>query len=402
MRRDLLILLDKTVFQVLFLCVVLYARLFKRRPTDCRPKVTGKERFLVIRPGGLGDGLMSVPLLKALRRTFPESSITVMCVRKNRGALENLPFPDDLIVMDDLPSIHRNVYRICRGGFDVVLDLEPFRKISSVIGFLSGAGIRVGFDTNRRRELFTHYVTYANEKCYEARNLTRQLDVLGVDLSRAEGSDMSFPLSEGLVRETGGMLGSHGIDPDRDFIVTIVPGVLKPHHRWIMERFSSLVERVLGECDQVKILLLGSPGDVTDAQEVMRCLARRERVLNLVGETSFMESLAVLRASRILVSCDGGIVYMAAAMGCSTISLWGPGVMERFKPPGEEHVGVRKDYFCVPCVNYSRLGEFPGCAYNRRCMNDITVDDVFGEYVALKSRMEGRSNRGPDRQDGVL
>jgi len=100
-----------------------------------------------------------------------------------------------------------------------------------------------------------------------------------------------------------------------------------------------------------------------------------------------MESLAVLRASRILLACDGGIVYMGAAMGCSTISLWGPGVMERFKPPGEEHVGIRKDYFCVPCVNYSRLGEFPGCAYDRRCMKDITVDEVFENYLVLKSRM---------------
>ncbi len=77
---------------------------------------------------------------------------------------------------------------------------------------------------------------------------------------------------------------------------------------------------------------------------------------------------------------------MAAAMGCSTISIWGPGVMERFKPPGDNHIGLRKDYFCIPCVNYSRLGEFPKCQYNRKCINDISVEEVFDKYLYLKNQ----------------
>jgi ADP-heptose:LPS heptosyltransferase len=105
----------------------------------------------------------------------------------------------------------------------------------------------------------------------------------------------------------------------------------------------------------------------------------------LVGETTFSEALAVLSKCKILIACDGGLVYMAAAMGCGTISLWGPGVMDRFKPPGENHIGIRKDYFCIPCVNYSRLGEFPPCPYNRRCYMDITAEEIFDQYLSLKA-----------------
>ena len=92
-------------------------------------------------------------------------------------------------------------------------------------------------------------------------------------------------------------------------------------------------------------------------------------------------------ACRILVACDGGIVYMAACVGCATVSLWGPGVMERFKPPGELHSGVRKQYACIPYVTWSRLGEFPRCPYDRRCYNDLTAHEVFEHHARVKNRV---------------
>jgi hypothetical protein len=64
--------------------------------------------------------------------------------------------------------------------------------------------------------------------------------------------------------------------------------------------------------------------------------------------------------------------------------LWGPGVMERFKPSGARHVGVRKGFSCIPCVTWERLGKFPGCPYQRRCYNELTADEVFEPYVRLK------------------
>ena len=89
-----------------------------------------------------------------------------------------------------------------------------------------------------------------------------------------------------------------------------------------------------------------------------------------------------------LLACDGGVVYMGAAMGCATISLWGPGVMERFKPPGDRHIGVRMDYACIPCVTWDRLGEFPSCPYRRRCYNDLEASAVFDAYCRLKGQLK--------------
>ncbi len=385
MNRQILILLDKTLFQPLFYAILFILKLHKRRRHNYYPIFSGHESFLIIRPGGLGDGLMTIPLLRALRNRFPESKITLLCVKKNKVALEYLPYFNEIFAFDNLGSIHKNIFSLYRNQFDVVLDLEPFRKISSVIAYLSGANIRIGFDTNNRRLLYTHYVTYPNDKCYESVNMVRQLEVLGINVPQNEAVDIRFPVVEEFLEKGRKILKLHEIDPEKEVIISVVPGVLKAHHRWVMTRFASVINLILEEDDKVKILLLGSPADIPDVHEVIKHTMKNERIVNLVGKTNFMDVLGILNACKILIACDGGIVYMAAAMGCSTISIWGPGVMERFKPPGHYNIGIRNNYFCIPCVNYSRLGEFPKCPYDRKCINDITATEVFEKYVHMKN-----------------
>jgi ADP-heptose:LPS heptosyltransferase len=383
MNRHLLIFLDKTAFRVLFWLVVLWSKL-RRRALFRDPVPLGdRAHVLVIRPGGLGDGIMSVPLLRALRAGLPQARITVVCLSKNRAALELLPYHDELIVLN-APGGRRKL----REGrpYDVVLDLEPFRRVSAIVAWFSGAPVRVGFDTGVRRRLYTHLVTYAHDHGFDSENMVRQLRFLGIAVPAAKAVDLGIDLPE--EARAGGLrfLEGSGADPGRDFLVAVAPGVLKPHHRWKMEEFGRLVDRILERDETARVVLVGSAADRQDADDVLARVADKERVADLVGKTSYSESLAVLERCRILVACDGGVVYMAAAMGCATISLWGPGVMERFKPPGERHVGVRKDYACIPCVLWDRLGEFPACPYDRRCYNDLTAEEVFERYEALASQ----------------
>jgi ADP-heptose:LPS heptosyltransferase len=392
MSRHLLIFLDKSLFRVIFYVVFLLSKVRKKQETTYDVKVSGSENLLVIRPGGLGDGLMSIPLLRALRDNYPNIHITVICVQKNKAALQNLSFLNEVLVIDDLRKLHRTVLKLLKNRFHVVFDLEPFRKISSVIAYLSGANVRIGFDTNDRRLLYTHLISYANDKCYESINIIRQLKVLSIHVPYEEAIDMNFTLPDDSIQKAKATLLSHNLSAETDFIVAVVPGVLKNHHRWIMSRFASLIDLIQWDDVEAKVILLGASADIPDAQEVVKHVSQKESVINLVGKTDFMEALAILQACKILIACDGGVVYMAAAMGCSTISIWGPGVMDRFKPPGDNHIGIRKDYFCVPCVNYSRLGEFPRCPYDRRCIMDISAEEVFAAYVGLTLQLSSRKN----------
>lgn len=398
MNRKLLLLLDKTVLRALFYAVVLIERLRGSRANS--PDLPESPRFLVIRPGGLGDALMSIPFLRALKQAFPTSHVTVICVKKNRAALKHVPFHDAVVVLDDLANAWSNLKRIRSGGFDLVFDLEPYRRTSSIVGWASGAPTRVGFDTNSRRRLYTHLVSYAGDSRFEAANMLYQLRAIGLAPVLEEGADMRFSLPDESRSEARDLLGEMLIDPENEFLVAVAVGVLKPHHRWVMAEFARLLDLIRSEDSKVRIVLVGSPNDLADTQEVVRYLDSRERVENLVGKTGFDAALGILERCRMLVSCDGGLVYMAAAMGCATVSLWGPGVMERFKPPGERHLGVRKAYACVPCVTWDRLGEFPPCPYERRCYNELTAEEVFDSYLSLKERLTRDAHDAGSRRLG--
>jgi len=398
MSRDLLILLDKTAFRLLFWLVVAWVRLGKQSSAPHPAHLPASPSLLVIRPGGIGDGIMCVPLLRALRKAFPRSRITVACVKKSKPALQLLPYSNELIVVDE-PG---GPFRLLKGSFDAVLDTEPFRLVTAVIAYLTGAPVRIGFDTGPRRLLYTHLVTYAHDHLFEAANMVRELEALGIRVPEEEAVDLRFDPPSSAQVSARGILAAHGADTNRDVLVAVAPGVLKPHHRWVMSEFAALIEAIRTGDEATKILLIGSQRDLQDSQEVLSHLSSTHRIIDLIGKTDFGESLAILEACHILIACDGGVIHMAAAMGCGTVSLWGPGVMERFKPPGDRHIGVRKDYPCIPCVTWNRLGEFPGCPYDRKCYKAITASEVAAHCSRLMATIVRPSSGGVPREQEDL
>ena len=385
MNRNLLIILDKTIFKLVFYFFVLLVKLKGETKNNLNLYLQKLNHFLVIRPGGAGDGLMSIPLLKALKKNFPDCKITLLCVKKSKSGLQFSNFYDELYVIDDVKTFTKNLKIILRNKYDVVFDLEQFRRITSVITYLTKAEIKIGFDTNNRRLLYTHFTTYANDKHYEPVNIVNQLKVIGVEVSHKESIDITFKLPEQMLNEARQKIKDNNIDLENQNVVAVFPGVLKAHHRWEMEKFAALIDMIINEDQLTKVLIMGTPMDIADIQEVKKYLVKKGEIIDFSGKLNFNEALAIINFCTLIISCDGGAVYMGAAMGCGTISLWGPGVMERFKPEGEIHIGVRKDYFCIPCVNYNRLGEFPKCPYGRRCLNDITAEEVFNKYIYLKN-----------------
>ena len=322
---------------------------------------------------------MAVPVLRALRNAYPASHISVACVQKNLAVFQLLTFQNELIQLEK-PSA---VFKLWKDRFDVILDLEPFRRTSSVVTWFTRAPVRVGFDTGARRILYTHLVTYAHDHLFEAANMARQLEIVGINASARETADLTFELPESFSLEAEQILGAHG---SKGRLIAVAPGVLKPHHRWDMRKWAEVVRSILTEDTNLSVALVGGAGDRPDADNVLYAIANQERIIDLVGKLDFTHSLAILKRCEVLLACDGGVVYMAAAMGCPTISLWGPGVMERFKPPGESHIGVRKNYACIPCVTWNRLGEFPRCPYNRKCYNDVSADEVLEHYYRSAPR----------------
>jgi ADP-heptose:LPS heptosyltransferase len=118
------------------------------------------RRILVIRPGGMGDMLLLLPVIRALRGRFPQAEVELVCEQRNFPVLRVAGMDNRSLRYDARPLAV--LWRLAVRRYDVVIDTEQFHHFSAVLAWLSRARMRVGFKINpRRNPLYTHLVNYA-------------------------------------------------------------------------------------------------------------------------------------------------------------------------------------------------------------------------------------------------
>ena len=117
------------------------------------------HRLLIIRPGGIGDTVLMLPMLRALREALPNATLDVACETRNAEALLMADVDAHPLVFDRNPMHFLNHLRTT--AYTAAIDTEQFHHFSACFALLSGAPVRVGFNINPcRNPLYTHLVNY--------------------------------------------------------------------------------------------------------------------------------------------------------------------------------------------------------------------------------------------------
>lgn len=321
---------------------------------------------LVIRPGGIGDAVLLVPVVSALRRCFPQVSIDMLAERRNSGVFALCPGIRSVRCYD-IPSefLHAFGHR-----YDVVIDTEQWHRLSAVVARVIRADTRIGFATNERRRLFTHPTPYEQDE-YEADCFRSLLSPLECD--GEEWGDVPFLEVAGPDAETAARL----LVPlgERPF-VAVFPGASIVERRWGADRFGELADRL--RKGKIAAVIVGSAGDRYDADSI-----EQSGALNLAGKTTLAETAAIIARSSLLVSGDSGILHIAVGLGIPTVSLFGPGRARKWAPRGANHIVINRNLPCSPCTTF---GYTPKCPINARCMAEISVDEVEQAVMTLLAR----------------
>lgn len=128
-----------------------------------RPREAGNvERILVIMLTEMGSLVLAEPMLRDLRRRYPAAALYALLFARNRELLELLDvvLPQNILTIDDrsvgsfLAGSLKTVRALRRIGFDAVIDGELFARASSLLAYLSGARIRVGFHRHTQEGLY--------------------------------------------------------------------------------------------------------------------------------------------------------------------------------------------------------------------------------------------------------
>jgi ADP-heptose:LPS heptosyltransferase len=321
------------------------------------------RRILVVRPGGLGDAVLTYPMLQALRDGYPDARIDMLVERRNAGVYA---------IMDLVAEVHcydagvLSVLRRLRSvQYDIVIDTEQFHHFSTLfINYLRPKYL-CGFDTLGRGRFQTHSVSYS-EDTYEA------CSFLGLAQS-VLGSTFNFDPDRPFinVRPEARNWAVKALESAGERQVAVVTPVAGGASRlWSAGKYAQLVGWLISR--EYYVVLLGGQDGIEAAGSISdQC--SHEAVLNLAGKTTLAQSAAVLQQAGLSVSADTGVLHLAYSVGTPTVSLFGSGLHLKWAPPGQHHRIVRKGLPCSPCIRFGRL---PPCPHDFTCMSELNVENV--------------------------
>lgn len=181
------------------------------------------------------------------------------------------------------------------------------------------------------------------------------------------GRDVRLNLGDDY-REAGkDLLQRYGIGGGR-ILVGMAPGATYgPAKRWYPDRFAGVSDRLHEEFNG-ETLLFGSKADHAVAEEVKKHAVYP--VVNVAGQTSLKEAIALIAQCRLFISNDSGLMHVAGALGVPLVAVFGSTNPVTTSPVGEKSIIVTKGVSCSPCLKEK-------CDTDFRCMDLITADEVY-------------------------
>lgn len=335
------------------------------------------KRILIIQTAFIGDVILCTPLIKGLRKTFPDSFISFLLIPETENVLENNPHLSEILVYDKrknkgIGSFLQIITRVKQGEFD--LAVIPHRSLrSALLAYLSRIPVRIGFDRAVGSFLFTKKEVYKANVHEVDRNLSL---LSNFTPHLTDTSPELFPSSKDFSYARK-LLSDSGIT-DGDKIVGVAPGSVWPTKRWLPERFAEVSDLLLREA-RAKVIFLGSEEDRALCEKTADSMTGRPAIL--AGRTSVLQSAAIASFCRVILSNDSAPVHIASAMKIPVVAIFGSTIPEfGFGPHGVKHVIIQKKMKCKPCGIHGKR-KCPEKHF--RCMQDVTGEEVFEAVLSL-------------------
>ncbi|UCB52003.1 MAG: lipopolysaccharide heptosyltransferase II [Candidatus Zixiibacteriota bacterium] len=335
------------------------------------------KQILIIQTAFIGDVILCTPLIKGLRKTFPDAFISFLLIPETENVLKNNPHLNEMLVYDKrkkrgLGSFLQIVTRVKQGKFD--LAVIPHRSLrSSLLAYLSDIPERIGFDRAVGSSLFTRKVVYKANVHEVGRNLSLLSDFTP---HLTDTSPELFPSPEDFSHARK-LLSDAGI-AEGDEIVGVAPGSIWATKRWLPERFAEVADLLLKQAG-TKIVLLGSEDDRPLCEKIAESMTETPAIV--AGKTSVLQSAAIMSLCRVILSNDSAPVHIASAMRIPVVAIFGSTIPEfGFAPYGVDHVIIQRELDCRPCGIHGKR-ECPERHF--RCMQDISAKEVSEVLLSL-------------------
>jgi len=313
------------------------------------------RNVLVVKLWAIGESILVLPSIKAIaEKGF---SVSVICTKQNKFVFGKQKFVDKIIVFDFVNPLKAlaQLISLRANGFSVSIDSDPYMKFSSVIGVLSGASRRYGFEN--RHLLYTNPV-----RINEDQHAVLIFHDLFSGLS-------DFPAPRSLVPVEAEPVKMHLFQ--KSVAIHAGSASTSTTRRWPEENFAALCGYFSSR--GWNVYLVGSADEKPINTNILALCKNKEKVIDTSGSLSLGQLAYLFSRMELVIANDSGPMHIAAAMGTPTIGLFGPNLPERFGPYGPRCIGLRNDSR-PPCILPFRA-RFPECGHEH--MKNLSVDEVM-------------------------
>lgn len=311
------------------------------------------RKILFITLSNIGDCILTMPALDALKNRYPDAAITVFCGPRPAGLFEHDQTIRSTVVYDKRASLRdkaRLVLSLITQKFDLVVDMR-----NSLLGLLLPAGMRF-WGASRRLGASAHM----RDRHYSV--IERPGIPGGTAVPR-----LSLAVTAADRKTADGLLAQSGVTAAQRFVV-VSAGARSAIKRWPRERYAELLRRIIREFG-VRVVLLGDRDDAA----VNGYLAAQcgSAVVDATGRTTFACAAALLERARLLITNDSANLHLASYLNVPVIGIFGPTDDAKYGPWSRQSATVKKEIFCRPCCKAQ-------CRFNTlACMQLVSVEDVL-------------------------
>lgn len=327
------------------------------------------SKILVRATNWVGDAVMSLPAIRAVRERFPGTHLAVLA----------RPWVADLYARETAISrvipyhgkVRETAARLREEKFDCAILLQNAFE-AALVAWLARIPVRVGYRRDGRGPLLTH-----GARVPAPGDTPRHERFYYLELLRRTGILAAYPPSPSILLEGREAARDAGIERLRGAGLNTPPIGVSPGaaygnaKRWLPERFAESARRLGAEL-AAPVAVFGTEAE----RELCEAVARESGGISFAGRTTLAEFIEMAAACRLFLTNDSGSMHVACALGVPTVAVFGATDHTTTGPAGPHARVVRELVECSPCLARE-------CPIDHRCMKRVTVERVVREATSL-------------------
>jgi heptosyltransferase II len=315
-------------------------------------KLSNVRKIVFITLSNIGDAVLTLPVLSALRDNFQEAKIDVVVGPKPEHIFRKDPRINKVFIYNKHAGLKDKVKFIARlksERYDLAVDMK-----TSLLPVLIAAKNKtrlfpvVKSKTKHKRSVHLDILKPFGIKYKEQKNIY---------IDEESKNNINKILKDNKVT-------------DKDVLIGVNPGSRSPLKQWKKQGFIDVIGSILKN-PQYKIILTGDLNEAVLSKEIENAVNRPDHLINLAGKTSLNELFALMERFSALLTCDSAAMHIASDLGVKVAAIFGPTDPEEYGPRGDRDIVIRKKLKCSPCKKAQ-------CKFGtHECMYSIGSEEVL-------------------------